>query len=312
MLFLFVYTSFMSNLHRIQWIDKHIRARRYPNCQTIAEEFCISRRQASRDIEYLRYSLNGPVEYSAEHNGYYYTDETYHLPSLLISRQDKEMLSFLADQYKHHGSELAARLADLFARLSGGGESRGVKETALPVYPVNKKMMHILRSIENAQKQKKKIKIDYISSGNSCTCRVVHPYLLFVQSQKQYCAGYCEMRKEERVFRVSRIKKIRVLKEDFLIPSHFDPGKYRKHYRFNARLSYQADVVFHNPVNPAIFTLPYKQTGTCEYCFSFHNSRKLISLLVATGTTFRINSPRWMKDKLREYFASIMESNREE
>ena len=52
----------MSNLHRIQWIDAQIRAERFPNCSTIARKFEITRRQASRDIEYLRYSLGAPVE----------------------------------------------------------------------------------------------------------------------------------------------------------------------------------------------------------------------------------------------------------
>ncbi len=57
----------MSSLHRIQWIDEQIRRERYPNCSDIAERFEITRRQASRDIEYLRYSLDAPVEYDATH-----------------------------------------------------------------------------------------------------------------------------------------------------------------------------------------------------------------------------------------------------
>lgn len=44
----------MSNLHRIVWIDAKIRADSFPNCSTIAQEFEILRRQAMRDIEYLR------------------------------------------------------------------------------------------------------------------------------------------------------------------------------------------------------------------------------------------------------------------
>ena len=286
----------MSNLHRIQWIDKYIRARKYPNCNTIAVEFCISRRQASRDIEYLRYSLNGPVEYSPEHNGYYYTDETYHLPSLLISRQDREMLSFLADRYKHQGSEMSIRLADLFTKLSGEGESPGGKKLSLPVYQMNQKEIHTLRSMEPAIKQTKKIKIHYISAGNNITTRVIHPYCLFIRKHMHYCAGYCELRKEERVFRITRIKKIRMLDESFTIPSHFDPAKYGEHYGFYSRLPFQADVIFNTIVNTTSFTLPFEQRGHLEYRFSFRKSHELISQLVATGAAFHIKKPRWIKE----------------
>lgn len=47
----------MAKLHRIIWIDAQIRADKFPNARTIAQEFEISQRQAARDLEYLRDSL---------------------------------------------------------------------------------------------------------------------------------------------------------------------------------------------------------------------------------------------------------------
>lgn len=60
----------MSNLHRIQWIDKQLRAKGYPYARTIAERLEISTRQAARDIEYMRYSLGAPIEYCPSMKGY--------------------------------------------------------------------------------------------------------------------------------------------------------------------------------------------------------------------------------------------------
>lgn len=74
----------MSNIHRIQWIDAQIRAKRFPNCRSIAEYFEISNRQASRNIEYMRYSAGAPNEYSISKNGYYYTDSAFCLPHMFI------------------------------------------------------------------------------------------------------------------------------------------------------------------------------------------------------------------------------------
>lgn len=288
----------------------HIRAKRYPNCRTIAEEFCISRRQASRDVEYLRYSLNAPVEYSTEHNGYYYTDETYHLPSLIISRQEKEMLSYLVDQYKHQGSEMALQLADLFTRLGGESGFGKEKKGVIPVYDMSRQEISCIRGIEAAIRKKQKVKMLYIDSGHVVSTRVVHPYILFSQSGRNYLAAYCEMRQQERVFRVARIRQTRVLDQTYVIPQSFNPDKYGEHYVFHYRLPYQADVLFERPVDPGTFTITLKKLEQRVYRFFFRKSEELISQLVVSGVTFQILHPNWIKEKLHSYFARIIDKNR--
>ncbi len=109
----------MSNLHRIQWIDVMIRAGRHLNCSTIAAHFEISRRQATRDIEYLRDSMGAPVAFDPAENGYYYTDTTFVLPAQVISTEEQRALAYLAHQYRQSGGALGEQLALLFARLAG-------------------------------------------------------------------------------------------------------------------------------------------------------------------------------------------------
>src|SRR5687768_4677705 len=92
--------SHVSNAHRIAWIDAQIRAHRHPNVPSIAERFEISRRQAARDIEYLRYTMSAPIAYSAKHNGYAYTDVTYALPAVVVSAVERGALTFLAQRYR--------------------------------------------------------------------------------------------------------------------------------------------------------------------------------------------------------------------
>ena len=65
---------------RIQWLHKYIVNMRYPNASRLAERFGISHRQAQRDVTSLREDFGAPLAYSAEHRGFYYTEE-YSLPS---------------------------------------------------------------------------------------------------------------------------------------------------------------------------------------------------------------------------------------
>jgi predicted DNA-binding transcriptional regulator YafY len=61
----------VASLHRLQWIDECIRHNKYPNITQIVERFEISRRQALRDVEYLRDSLGAPIKYNAKYQGYF-------------------------------------------------------------------------------------------------------------------------------------------------------------------------------------------------------------------------------------------------
>lgn len=109
----------MSSYHRLTEIDAWIRAGGHPNCRQIAEQFEISTRQASRDIEYLRYSMGAPVVYSHRENGYFYADDTFALPAQILSERELRTLDYLAEQYRRAGSGPALQLAELFLRISG-------------------------------------------------------------------------------------------------------------------------------------------------------------------------------------------------
>lgn len=84
-----------SSLIRIQWLHKKIANMYYPNAMRLAEKFGISHRQAQRDVDYLKSQLGAPIEYSAEHKGYFYTTQ-YSLP-LVMATDNDDPLSEVAD-----------------------------------------------------------------------------------------------------------------------------------------------------------------------------------------------------------------------
>lgn len=72
---------------RIQWFHKKVMELSYPNAMRLSERFGISHRQAQRDVDFLLRKLNAPLEYSAEHKGYHYT-EPFTLPVVITSDND--------------------------------------------------------------------------------------------------------------------------------------------------------------------------------------------------------------------------------
>ncbi len=89
---------------RIQWLHKKILNMYYPNAMRLSERFDISHRQAQRDVDYLKKKLGAPIEYSAEHKGFYYTEQ-YSLP-FVVSSDNDESLSELTDNIT--GAEMSA------------------------------------------------------------------------------------------------------------------------------------------------------------------------------------------------------------
>ena len=78
---------------RILWIDEEIRADRYPNVLKVQERFELhSRSTVFNDLNFMKNRLGAPIRYSRFHRGWYYTDPSYFLPSIFLTRE--EVLAF--------------------------------------------------------------------------------------------------------------------------------------------------------------------------------------------------------------------------
>lgn len=116
---------FISAYHRIIWFHNRITDNCYPNARALSEYFEISIRQAQRDIEYLRDSMNAPLTYCAKKRGYAYQQE-YSLPHYFLSEIEKGILHAMADDYSQIGSYGYAKYdnyATLLSKISGSKEN---------------------------------------------------------------------------------------------------------------------------------------------------------------------------------------------
>lgn len=140
-------------MHRIVWFDQQVRAGKYPNSSLLAMEFEISKRQAARDIEYMEISLRAPLKYVARHRGYCYQDETFVLPYMYMTDEEKQVLKYLAFRYQHYNydhSEAVRRVADLLGRFKGGEEDMEATQLQLPVFHVNRQVIQYMELLSHA------------------------------------------------------------------------------------------------------------------------------------------------------------------
>ena len=72
---------------RIQWLHEELVRNTFPNAARLAERFHISRRQAQRDIDFLKKQLGAPLEYDGRVKGYHYT-KAFSLPVSVKNEND--------------------------------------------------------------------------------------------------------------------------------------------------------------------------------------------------------------------------------
>jgi len=85
----------------------------------------------------------------------------------------------------------------------------------------------VFTSLNEAVIKNRRVSVQYQStSKRKATDRIIDPYGLAFRGSAWYLVGFCHLRKEVRTFRISRVKKVKILPESFKIPSDFSIERY--------------------------------------------------------------------------------------
>ncbi|RKN85776.1 WYL domain-containing protein [Paenibacillus ginsengarvi] len=283
---------YMSNMHRLHWIDMQIRRMQYPNCSSIAEQFSISTRQAARDIEYLRDSLNAPVEYDFRRKGYFYTDEAFVLVNTFVTEQERQGLFYLAEQYGKLESEHARHLSKLFRRLIElGGADEG--EIALPLFPIDEQELSIFDAINRSIETYTKLDITFVD-GNGINREIrLSPYKIYSYGSDNYVVGYCEPTRLIRFFALKRLIEAR-LTED-----RFDLTPLLKQAEIVPELADEANMAYVRINKPSyVGTFPFRFTAVENglYRVEYDDPNRFLAVLFASPVEVSIVSPKWLRN----------------
>ncbi|BHH83799.1 helix-turn-helix transcriptional regulator [Desulforhopalus sp. 52FAK] len=223
-------SKFKPQHNRLLFIDKEISKGTYPNCSFLAKEWEVSHKTIQRDLDYMRYQLNAPLEYSAKHRGYYYTEENFKLPAL--SMKESELFGMYLSAkllVQYEGTPIYDSLCAVFKKIelslpnkinidpSTGQE----KFTVIPPFSTTvtpEVWETTLESLRTSQQ----IQLNYKAPGKSLELRVIDPYHAVRFEGDWYIIGYCHLRNEIRTFSLSRIVSAGKTGNTFQIPDDFD------------------------------------------------------------------------------------------
>ncbi len=226
-------------LERILEIDRQIRAGLYPNADKLALEMEWSRSTIFEDRTFMIDRLKAPIDYDKEKGGWYYTDPTYALPSILI--EDGELLAFFLSveiAHRYSGTALETPLQsaiEKIARTVKGVTATVDLETLRTHYSVAQLTAattneHLLFDFHEAIQQQRQVSMDYYTAKRGeWNERVINPHHLYHDQGAWYIFGFDHLRREMRNFHLGRIRSWRGLDKRFEREAGFSADEWMAH-----------------------------------------------------------------------------------
>ena len=220
---------------RVIWLDQEIREGRYPDMAALMEHSEVSRRTAYNTLDFLRYSLGAPVEYSKAQKGYYYTDPTYALPSVFL--QEGEVLAILlAEQVtrQYLGTPLETPLRAAISKISRylpdqvqvglhdltqGFHFAGGTTLEVPAL--------VMLDVQRAIRERRLLRLRYYTAGrDETTDRDVEPHYLTNVRGDWMLVAWDRLRDADRVFMLTRIQECTLGADHFQPRPELTPATY--------------------------------------------------------------------------------------
>lgn len=220
---------------RLAVIDQYISEGSYPTASFLAKKLECSVRTIQRDIDELILFYHAPIQARQGEGGYYYSDPTFFLKSVMLSEGELFSIALfdqLLNQYKN--TPLEENLRKTFEKITAGlpdsvtVDSSFLKSniTFIPdlLPEINKEVFEIIFS---ALQNHKTLSFDYRPlQKNTFMERKLDPYHAVCQKGNWYILGFCHDKNEVRVFNMSRIKNPTETNDRFKIPADFKQENY--------------------------------------------------------------------------------------
>ena len=181
----------------------------------LAEKFQVSTRTIYRDIEVLS-SSGIPVYMSKGKGGGISLLEGYSINKTILSDSDKQSLIVALKTLQSIKYPEVSSVIDKISFMFNKGELENWVEIDFSRWGSNFNEGDKFTYIKNAILNNKLIKFSYVNSIASESKRIIEPMKLIYKGQAWYLYGYCRLKEDLRMFRISRIKDLELLNEGFI------------------------------------------------------------------------------------------------
>jgi proteasome accessory factor B len=210
-------------LERMLRIHQELQAGKYPTANTLAEELEISSKSIHRDLEFMKYRLNLPIEFSRSKWGYHYTEEVTSFPTLHFT--EGELVALVVAEkalQQYRGTSFEKPLLNAIRKM----EEAMPDLVSLSITEVNQVVsfrtraepilnLEIFDTLARATSARQQLQFYYRKPGHAAESRIVDPYHLANINGEWFLFGYDHLRKDIRTFVPARIQNVRATGKSF-------------------------------------------------------------------------------------------------
>jgi proteasome accessory factor B len=212
-----------------------VRNGEFPNCSMLAGEFEVSVRTIMRDVDFMKYRMDLPLEFDGRRNGYYYTRPVEQFPQLPIT--EAEVFALLVAHKaiaQYHGTPFERPLEMAFRKLTGQLDrtvefSVGNLDEVLSFRPFapGDADLESFQIITRALKERRELRFLYRNLGaDKAHWRQARPYHLACVDNHWYLFAFDVKRDAMRTFALTRLGAPEVTQDRFTLPKKFNLGEY--------------------------------------------------------------------------------------
>lgn len=184
--------------------------RKTVTAKELADRFEVSVRTVYRDIDTLS-SAGIPIFASRGRGGGISLLDDFVLDrSVLTDQEQEEILFSLQSMNAVH------QVSDIVQKLSSFFQKTDTDWIGVDFSPWGVQDNGVFNMIRDAILQKRLLSFDYFSSYGEKTARIAEPHKLFFKGRGWYVCGYCRKKEDFRLFKLMRMKGIKLLDETFV------------------------------------------------------------------------------------------------
>jgi len=309
----------MNRTDRLLAIVLELQGRDRVRAEDLAQTFEVTKRTIYRDIAALNES--GVPVVSAPGQGYWLM-EGYFLPPVSLSPDEAvmlilggEMMAQGFDAQYRAAAASAGRKIEAVLNEAAQQEVSFLKEN-IRFISVNSKILsdlpEILQQVRRAILEQKSLYLTYFKPGQdgagTLTDRTVDPHGLIHFDGTWMLSAYCQLRQAMRMFRLERIRQVKVLSDTFKRQEGF--SIHALHEPRNQAIT--VDLLFDSNVAQWVRERPAFQTGTYEdtleglrVTLKVHHIDEALPWLLSWGAKVKVLGPKSLQERLRDELSAM-------
>ncbi|RDX02010.1 helix-turn-helix transcriptional regulator [Listeria kieliensis] len=292
------------NNGRLFGIIYHLLNTKRTTSSELAELFEVSKRTIYRDLNALS-SLGIPVYTESGRNGGVYLLDQFVLNNILLSKKEQENLLLALKGIESITPKISQEAYSKLQSLFKLPFDNWLEVDFSPWYREGKDTPFEL--LKSGILDKKQIEFEYIGSTNQCEKRICNPLKLVFKSQTWYLQAFCTNREDFRIFKINRMKSIRIRDESFEpipIPKIAAPKMDSKHISLSLAFSKEILYRVFDEFDHADITV--QPDGTAIVSIAMPDQNWLVHYLLSYGKHMRILSPDYLKLRLKHEMDEIL------